>query len=72
MLREDTSPVLERLTSFEQSMPNVTFAACGNTTAAMSRNEGKEIPIVSMAEHVQAGVVDLMTLDEAGWTIIRP
>ncbi|MDB2517133.1 hypothetical protein N9X22_07755, partial [Planktomarina temperata] len=31
MLREDTSPVLERLQSFGASMPNVTFAACSNT-----------------------------------------
>ena len=72
MLREDTSPVLARLTSFGQSMPNVSFAACGNTIAGMSIKEGKDIPIVEIAEHVPAGVVDLMTLDEAGWTVIRP
>ena len=72
MLRQDTSPVLERLPSFEQSMPNVSFAACGNTITGMSRKEGKDVPIIEMAEHVPAGVVDLITLDEAGWTVIRP
>jgi intracellular sulfur oxidation DsrE/DsrF family protein len=72
MLRQDTSPVLERLKSFEQSMPNVSFAACGNTLSAMSKREGIEVPMVSNAEHVPAGVVDLMTLDESGWTIVRP
>lgn len=72
MLREDTSPVLERLNSFGQSMPNVTFAACGNTIAGMTRKEGTAPPIVEVAEHVPAGVVDLMTLNEQGWTIIRP
>ena len=72
MLREDTSPVLERLNSFGQSMPNVTFAACGNTIAGMTRKEGKAPPIVEIAEHVPAGVVDLMTLNEQGWTMIRP
>jgi intracellular sulfur oxidation DsrE/DsrF family protein len=72
MLRQDTSPVLERLKSFEQSMPNVSFAACGNTLSAMSKKEGIEVPIVGNAEHVPAGVVDLMTLDESGWTIVRP
>ena len=66
------SPVLERLDSFGQSMPNVSFAACDNTIAGMRKKEGKEIPIVEIAEHVPAGVVDLMTLSEAGWTIIRP
>lgn len=72
MLREDTSPVLDRLTSFGASMPNVTFAACGNTIDAMTKKEGKATPIVSVAERVPAGVVDLMTLDENGWTIVRP
>ena len=72
MLREDTSPVLERLQSFGASMPNVTFAACSNTIAGMTKKEGKAPPIVAMAETVPAGVVDLMTLDENGWTLVRP
>lgn len=72
MLREDSSPVLDRLKVFGASMPNVTFAACGNTIDAMTKKEGKPTPIVNIAEHVPAGVVDLMTLDENGWTIIRP
>lgn len=72
MLREDTSPVLERLTSFGQSMPNVTFAACGNTIAGMTTKEGVAPPISEHAEVVPAGVVELITLDESGWTVIRP
>ena len=72
MLREDTSPVLERLSSFGASMPNVTFAACGNTITGMTKKEGSKPPIVEIAEHVPAGVVDLMTLNESGWTVIRP
>ncbi|WP_296424736.1 hypothetical protein [Yoonia sp.] len=72
MLRGDTSPVLDRLNAFGQSMPNVSFAACGNTIDAMAKREGIEIPIVANAARVPAGVVELMTLDEAGWTIIRP
>jgi intracellular sulfur oxidation DsrE/DsrF family protein len=72
MLRSDTTPVAERLVSFEQSMPNVTFAACGNTIDSMAKREGIEIPIVGSAERVPAGVVELMSLDEAGWTILRP
>ena len=72
MLREDTSPVLDRMESFAQSMPNVSFAACGNTIDAMARNEGTPPPISPHATRVPAGVVELMTLDEAGWTVIRP
>ena len=72
MLREDTSPVLERLTSFGQSMPNFTFSACGNTITGMTKEEGVAPPISAHAEVVPAGAVELITLDEAGWTIIRP
>jgi intracellular sulfur oxidation DsrE/DsrF family protein len=41
MLRQDTSPVLDRLKSFGASMPNVTFAACGNTIDAMAKKRAK-------------------------------
>ena len=44
MLREDTSPVLKRLSSFGASMPNVSFAACSNTIAGMTKKEGKPPP----------------------------
>ena len=72
MLRDDTSPVKPRLTSFKQGMPNVSFIACQNTIDAMTKNEGKEIPIVANATRVPAGVVTLIELAEKGWTIVRP
>ena len=72
MLREDKSPVLERLKSFKQSMPNVSFDACENTLEAMTRAEGKEPPLVENATRVKAGVVTLIELGEKGWTIVRP
>jgi intracellular sulfur oxidation DsrE/DsrF family protein len=72
MLREDTSPVKPRLKSFKEGMPNVSFMACENTLEAMTRNEGKEPPLVENAERVKAGVVTLIELGEKGWTIVRP
>ena len=72
MLRTDKSPVLERIESFKQGMPNVSFLACENTLAAMARHEGKEPPLVDNATRVPAGVVTLMELAEKGWTIVRP
>jgi len=72
MLRTDTSAVKDRVTGFAQSMPNVSFVACGNTIASMQKNEGKDIPLLDGVETVPAGVVELMTLDEQGWTILRP
>ncbi|HET9716778.1 MAG TPA: hypothetical protein VFP60_11395 [Pseudolabrys sp.] len=72
MLRQDKSPVLARLKSFGQGMPNVAFKACENTLEAMTRNEGKEPPLVENADRVPAGVVTLMELAAKGWTIVRP
>jgi uncharacterized protein len=72
MLRADKSPVLERLKSFKQGMPDVSFMACENTLEAMTRTEGKEPPLVENAVRVKAGVVTLIELGEKGWTIVRP
>jgi intracellular sulfur oxidation DsrE/DsrF family protein len=72
MLRDDTSPVKERIKSISETMPHVAFAACGNTRENMTRAEAKEIPIVSQAKVVKAGVVRLMELQERGWSYLRP
>jgi intracellular sulfur oxidation DsrE/DsrF family protein len=72
MLRQDKSPVLERLNSFKQGMQNVSFLACENTLDAMTKSEGKEPPLVDNAQRVPAGVVTLIELAEKGWTIVRP
>ena len=72
MLRTDTSPVLDRISSITESIPEVTFSACGNTIAGMTRKEGAEPPITEHAGVVTAGVVRLMELDDEGYFIIRP
>lgn len=72
MLRQDKSPVLVRLKSFKQGMPNVAFMACENTLDAMTRKEGKAPALVENATKVKAGVVTLIELGEKGWTIVRP
>lgn len=75
MLRTDKSPVLDRLKSISESMPNVAFEACGNTRENMAKAEGKkpeEIPLFSGSKVVKAGVVSLIELSEKGWTIVRP
>lgn len=72
MLRPDKTPVLDRLKSFDQSMPNVSFAACGNTLDSLERAEGARPEIVEYADVVEAGVAELMRLDQAGYTIVKP
>src|SRR5689334_13823764 len=46
MLREDTSPVKARIETMSLSNPEISFKACGNTQANMSKAENKEIPII--------------------------
>jgi len=75
MLRTDKSPVLARLKSITESLPNVALEACANTREGMARNEGKkpeEIPLFASSKIVPSGAVELMELDEQGWTILRP
>jgi len=72
MLREDTSPVKLRVSSFAKGMPNVSFKACQNTIDSMAKREGKAVPIIENADRVPAGVVTLIELGEKGWTIVRP
>jgi intracellular sulfur oxidation DsrE/DsrF family protein len=47
-------------------------AQCGNTRENMTRVEAKDIPIISQAKVVNAGVVRLIELQERGWSYLRP
>ena len=72
MLRADTSPVKDRISQMSLALDNLTFAACGNTHRVMQEKSGKEISLLPEAEKVTSGVVQLMTLQEQGYTYIRP
>ena len=72
MLRADTSPVKDRISKMSLELDNLSFAACGNTHRKMTEKSGKEITLLPEANMVPAGVVQLMTLQEQGYTYIRP
>lgn len=72
MLREDTSPVKDRLKAIAEKMPSISFKACGNTQENMGKAENKTIPLVAQATVVKSGVVRVMELQEQGWTYVRP
>lgn len=74
MLRDDTSPVKDRLADYVPSFPNINFSACGNTIAGMTKKEGKAPPLIesdSIAV-VPSGVVQIMIRQDQGWHYIRP
>ena len=72
MLRADTSPVRHRIAEMSLASPELTFAACGNTQANMTRQEGKDVTLISEARVVPSGVVHLIELQEKGFAYIRP
>jgi intracellular sulfur oxidation DsrE/DsrF family protein len=72
MLRDDTSPVKARIKFMSETMPQLAFSACGNTREKMTTAEAKDIPLISQAKVVKAGVVRLMELQERGWSYLRP
>ena len=73
MLRDDTSPVKDRIKRIaEGAGPAVAFSACGNTKAGMEKHEGKPVTIIPQATVVPSGIVRLMQLQEQGWSYVRP
>ena len=72
MLRDDTSPVKDRIKAISDKMPSISFKACGNTQENMGKAENKQIPLASQATVVKSGVVRVMELQEQGWTYVRP
>lgn len=72
MLRADTSPVADRIAVMALEDPNLTFAACGNTHSAMSRKAGGDVALIDEAEIVPSGAIELITLQQEGWSYLRP
>ncbi len=72
LFREDTSPVKDRIAAMSMEIDNLTFSACGNTHAAMTRAAGKEVELLEGVDIVPSGVVQLIALQERGYAYIRP
>ena len=75
MLRADTSPVAARIAAIQARLPFVVFSACQNARRGMAQAEGRtieQIPELPGVTDVPAGVVRLVTLQEQGWSYIRP
>lgn len=72
MFRSDTSPVKDRIALMSLEIDDLTFSACGNTHTAMTKKAGKEIELIEEATMVTSGVVQLITLQEQGYSYVRP
>jgi intracellular sulfur oxidation DsrE/DsrF family protein len=74
MLRDDTSPVKDRLKQISDlSFPSqIRLSACNNTKEGMEKREGHPITLVPQASLVPSGAVRLMELQEDGWSYLKP
>jgi intracellular sulfur oxidation DsrE/DsrF family protein len=72
MLRDDTSPVKQRIAAMALETTGVTFIACANTQANMGKQENKQISLISEAKVMPSGVVRIMELKQKGYAYLRP
>lgn len=72
MLRDDTSPVKQRVATMALESPELTFAACANTRGNMETQEKKDVKLLSEAKITPSGVVRLAELQSQGYAYIRP
>ena len=72
MLRDDTSPVKQRIATTTLEYSNISFVACANTQANMSKQENKAIELITDARVEPSGVVHLMELKGRGSAYLRP
>ena len=64
------SPEAARVKSL--AMQNITFSACGNTMAKIEKKTGKKPKLTEGVGVVSAGVTRIMTLQEQGYSYVRP
>ena len=72
MLRDDKSPVKQRISALALEEPGITFAACANTRDGMAKAEGIDIRLLPEAKIVPSGVVRLIELQGQGYAYIKP
>jgi intracellular sulfur oxidation DsrE/DsrF family protein len=72
MLRADTSPVADRISTMALEMTNLSFSACENTLNGMKKKSQKDVPLLSEATVVPSGAVRLMELQAEGYAYLRP
>lgn len=72
MLIADSSPVKDRIVTLALASDNLTFSACGNTHRNMVKKAGKDIELMEETVMVPSGVIQLITLQEQGYSYLKP
>jgi uncharacterized protein len=72
MLREDKSPVKDRIAEAKKAVPGLVLSMCGNAKAAAEKREGHEVVPLAGVQVVPAGIVRVAELQEQGYAYARP
>mgnify|MGYP003346060645 CR=1 FL=1 len=72
MLRDDKSPVKDRIAEALKDVPKMTLSMCNNAKTAAEKREGHPITPIAGVQVVPAGIVRVMELQEAGWSYVKP
>ncbi|MGF1562570.1 MAG: hypothetical protein ACFB3T_10365 [Geminicoccaceae bacterium] len=73
MFLAEGSPVGDRIEQMSLAIPTISFQACGNTHAAMTRqNNGVAPELLAEVEMIPSGAVQLIELQQDGWAYLRP
>lgn len=72
MLREDISPVKERIAKMLAHHDNLVFSACANSVHTVEEKTGQKVALLPETVIVPSGVVRLMELQGEGYSYLRP
>jgi intracellular sulfur oxidation DsrE/DsrF family protein len=72
MLRDDKSPVKDRIADAKKAIPDLVLSMCGNAKAAAEKREGHEVVPITGVQVVPAGIVRVAELQEQGYSYARP
>jgi intracellular sulfur oxidation DsrE/DsrF family protein len=72
MLREDTSPVKDRIVAMDADLDGLSFYACTNTYELMAKAERQAPVIMSQATMVPSGIVEILELQRTSWEYLKP
>jgi intracellular sulfur oxidation DsrE/DsrF family protein len=72
LLRTDTSPVKARILQMTDNSQRLSFYACSNTVARMTKAEGKAPELIEAAVPVPAGLPEIIELQRQGWIYLKP
>ncbi len=72
MLRQDKSPVKDRIEEARKAIPGLALSMCNNAKMAAEKREGLTITPLPGVKVVPAGIVRVMELQEEGWSYVKP